>query len=360
MPSRFLAAVLLLVAPFAAAEPASVVVLPLSKVAAGPTGTLEAAMRRTLEARGWTVIQGDPVERFLEERRIRYLDSLSAEDFDAVRREMNATAVVTGSVLAWREGTNPLIAVAARMLDAEGEVIWGDVVAASSAEWEGALGFGRHATAESLAGEVAVRLLERIPRPGEARRPSLNAGRFASGPATYRSASHPRGQTRRVCILPFASTIADAGRISMEILTVRLEATGDFDVVEPAELRAAMRAAKLRSIAAMTSSELAELGKHLGTTLFLRGNVHALREASGGRSEIQFDMTLSDVASGEIVWAVTHQRRGGDYAKLFQRGTIENVVTLADRAISEAISEQHRARPRGPRDRSGKQARNER
>jgi hypothetical protein len=58
-------------------------------------------------------------------------------------------------------------------------------------------------------------------------------------------------------------------------------------------------------------------------------------------------MTLADVASGGILWAVAHQRRGSDFSGLFQRGVIQNAVTLADRVVCEAISHQHRARPKG-------------
>jgi curli biogenesis system outer membrane secretion channel CsgG len=258
---------------------------------------------------------------------------------------MGADAIVLGSILAYRESGNPVVALAGRMLDAEGRVLWADVAALSASETEGAFGFGRRTTLDALANDAASRLLSHLPRPGQTRIGTLKRS-FFSGAATYRSGAHPQGAVRRVCILPFASSTAEASRVLLEILTVRLEATGEFDVVEPAAFRDAMRAEKLRSVAAMTSSELAALGKHLGTTTFLRGNVYTWRESSGGRSEVQLDMTLVDVATGEILWAVTHQRRGSDYAGMFQRGTIDNVIELADRTVSETIAAQHRARPK--------------
>lgn len=327
------------------------VVLPLSNVSgsAEAAAPLENAIAEKLAQRGWTIVRGAEVETFLEENRVRYLDSLPPNVLASLRERMNASAIFLGSILVYRENGNPVVALAGRMLDAEGAVVWGEVAAISAVETEGVLGFGRRGSIESLAMEAVDQLLRNIPRPGESRRPSLNSGlvsRFWQGTVTYRSGSHPRGDVRRVCVLPFASSTPEAARVLFEILTVRLEATGEFDVVEPAEFREAMRAEKLRSVAAMTSSELAALGKHLGTSIFLRGNVHSWREAPGGRSEIQFDMTLADVASGEILWAVTHQRRGSDYAGVLQRGTIHNIVALADRALSEAISAQHRARPK--------------
>jgi curli biogenesis system outer membrane secretion channel CsgG len=194
-----------------------------------------------------------------------------------------------------------------------------------------------------LVHDAIAGLLRDVPRPGETKRVALNSGLFPRA-ATYRSDAHPRGAVRRVCVLPFASSMPEASRVLLEILTVRLEATGEFDVVEPAAFRDAMRAEKIRSVAMMTSTELAAIGKHLGTTIFLRGNIHTWREAGGGRSEIQIDMTLADVATGEILWAVAHQRRGGDYSGILQRGTVHNVVTLADRVVSEAIAAHRKER----------------
>ena len=60
-------------------------------------------------------------------------------------------------------------------------------------------------------------------------------------------------------------------------------------------------------------------------------------------------MTLSDVASGEIHWAVAHHRLGSEYAGLLQRGTVDNAIALADRVVSEAVAAQARARLRGPK-----------
>ena len=330
----------------AAAQQPVVALLPLSNVsgAVEASGPIEIVMRERLEKRGWTVAPAEEVEKFLEEQRVRYLDSLSTATLQALREKTGASAVVVGSILGYNDGFNPGVALAARMIDSDGRVVWGEVAALSSSETEGAFGLGKRTTSEAVAAAVAGRLVKSIPRPGETRRPDLEAGLFARGAVTYRSGAHPRGEVVRVCILPFASKAPDAARVLTELLTVRLEATGEFDVVEPAALREAMRAQKLSSVAAMTSTELNALSAPLQTSVFLRGNVHTWREAGGGRSEIQFDMTLVDVASGEILWAVTHQRRGIDYAGAFQRGTIDNIVTLADHAVSEAIARQHRAR----------------
>jgi hypothetical protein len=178
---------------------------------------------------------------------------------------MNASAIVPVDPRVSRN-RQPVVALAGRMLDAEGNVLWGDVTAISSSETEGAFGFGKRTTIDALVNDAAAQLLRKLPRPGEAKRGSLKSG-FFPGAVTYRSGAHPRGEVRRVCILPFAASRPEASRVLLEILTVRLEATGEFDVVEPAAFREAMRAEKFRSVAMMTSTELAAIGKHLGTSI---------------------------------------------------------------------------------------------
>lgn len=341
---------------------ATIAVLPLSN----PGGADEAAtvveteLATALGTRGWTPAPAGTTEAFLEEKRIRYLDSLSREHAAELTKRTAADAILLTSIVASRETANPMAAVSVRLLDAGGEAFWSELVTLTASETEGVLGLGRRDDPSSLARQVASRIASRLPRPGEAKRTRLEAGGFVRGPVTYRSAAHPRGTRRRVCVLPFPSPVPEATRVVAEILAVRLEATGEFDVVEPSEFRSAMRAAGFRSVPAMTSADLQKLSGHLGTTLFLRGNIHTWRDGTGMRSEIQLDMTLADVATGEIVWAVTHQRRGSDYAGLFQRGAVDSVVGLADRALSETIAEQHRARPQGPGRRGVKQARRER
>jgi hypothetical protein len=349
---RLASAALLVLLAMTAQAGTVVAVLPVSDV--GGSTEIGALVRDVLEKRlekiGYTVLASPDVDRLLEAKRVRYLDSLSEASRNALREELHADVIVLASLLAYRENGNPLVGVAARMIDVSGAVIWADLVASSANESEGPLGSGRFADAASLARHTAQSLAGRVPAADRRERAlRLNSGVLTRGPVTYRSSSHGKGELLRVCVLPFASSIPQAARVFLEIATIRLEATGEFDVVEAAEFREAMHAEKLHSVAAMTSSELAVLSRRLGTSIFLRGNIHVFRDGSGGRSEIQFDMNMADVATGEVLWAVTHQRRGAEYAGVFQRGVIENAVSLADRAFSEAVAAQHRARLRTPR-----------
>ncbi|HEX7707901.1 MAG TPA: hypothetical protein VF701_15690, partial [Thermoanaerobaculia bacterium] len=328
------------------------VLLPLGNVSgddAAPEQVRELLVKR-VSARGWSIAPEGEVESILEAERVRYLDSLPASAREKLASQFGAAAILTGTILAWADGPDPVVALALRMTDADGRVVWGEIVAASASEMEGLMGAGRAKTAAALAPRVIARLTRQLPEPGAAARvaPGRGTSILRRDPPTFRSALHAQEELRRICVLPFDSTTRNAARIIGEILTIRLASTGEFEVIEAADFRGAMRAERFQSLIYMTSEELARLEPHLGTTLFLRGNVHTFRQGRSGTTEIQLDMNLADVASGEILWATTHQRRGIEYSGLFERGTIQSVITLADRVVSEVVIAQANARPQGP------------
>ena len=350
MKSTALAALSLLVALTSGAagrEKPRVVLMPVALVSGSSEAAAKVAdvVRNRAAARGWSAPAVADVERFVEEHRVRYLDSLPQSMREEMLAGFDADAIVFTTLLSQRDGANPLAAVSARMIDREGRVIWGDAFALSANESETLLGLGRPRDGVQLAAEVASRVASSLPKPR--RRPRVKRGPapLPQSPVTYRSGELPKRQRRRICLVPLTASAPHAARVSLELLAIRLASNREFEIVEAADFRTAMRAEKLTSIGALTSDELRRIGKHIGTTVFLRGTVHTWREASAGRSEVQLDMTLADVESGTILWAVTHGRRGSEYAGFFQRGVVENVIALADRVISESVQAQRQKRP---------------
>jgi len=335
--------------PMRAAEHTLVLVPPTNVSGAdeAPDLVYEAFVRR-IEARGWTVAPPAEVDAALEAGRVRYLDSLPDQARLALIERFHAKAIVFGTIVGYRDDANPMLAVSARMIDKEGHVVWSELAVTSAQEAEGILGIGRPPNAGALATKLTARLFRSFPKKGilpvQQRARTARRSLLSGDPVTYRSASHPRGAVRRLCVLPFTSSLgSDAPRVLAELLTIRLEASGEFEVVEPAELRNALRAERRGTLSSVTSAELARLGTRLGTTLFLRGNIYTFREGGSQRSEIQLDLNLADVATGEVLWAVTHQRRGTDYAGPLQLGTVETAIGLADRVVSEIVGAQERA-----------------
>src|SRR5512140_3079609 len=89
------------------------VVLPFDDFSGSDEGESEVrlAFIRAVEAKGWSVVQDEEIEKLLEAERVRYFDSL--EDGTRVRilDAVGAEAVVSGSLQAFDKGRNPLVAL---------------------------------------------------------------------------------------------------------------------------------------------------------------------------------------------------------------------------------------------------------
>jgi hypothetical protein len=217
---------------------------------------------------------------------------------------------------------------------------------------QGFLGFGRSRSEGDLLRRVGARLLEKLPSPGDARRSGNRRSRplHLSKPVTFRSAGLPPGDARRVCVLPFAnfSEARRAPRILGDLLMRRLALSGEWQPVEPAELRAAMRAEKIPTVRLLDTERLQSVSTHLGTSLFVRGTIWSWRERSpGAPPEVALELSLVDVAAGRVLWASNLARKGDEYQGLLLLGEIRDVVTLADQVAAELVEGEQKATPAG-------------
>ncbi len=304
-----------------------------------------------LADKGYDVVQGEPVEAFLEAERLRHLDSLPAPAREALLRTFGAEGVVTGAIETFADGPNPIVGLSIRVQRGGGESWWGTVGLSADAT-EGMFGRGRASTRKALSQEATRRLLSRLPRAGErvsAARPRGKPFRL-SGPTTFRAAALDTKGALRVCLLPLENRTPsrDAGPALLQLLWGQLDRTALFEVVEPAELRAGMVAEGIRSFRDLDSAPLQRLGVRLGTSLFVRGTLETFREAgtAGGAvtPEVSLELSLIDVRAGRVLWTSQHARQGRDYEFLLRRGAIPSAVALADRMLGEMIASALEAR----------------
>ncbi len=333
--------------PAAAAPGSRVVLLPPenASAAAEAPARVAAALGDALTARGWQVVDGEAVDSLLRAKRERRVDSLPTP----LRRELlaglDAAGVVFSSVDTWTAGTDPLVAISARMLDAEGRLVWSATTGRSASQTADALGFHRAADAGELAQRVLEDLVRTLPRPGSEARPSGRRVRPFARPraVTYRSPDFPAAAPVHVCVIPFAndSRVRGAPRLVAELLTRRLEASDGFDAVEPGDFRAALLAERVPSLERLDPDRLRAVGARLGTPLFVRGTVWRWREgATGGGAvapEVELELELVDVSAGRVLWAAHLARKGTDYAGLLLRGSIRSAAVLADQMLAEMI-----------------------
>ncbi|HEX3108586.1 MAG TPA: hypothetical protein VHU41_05795, partial [Thermoanaerobaculia bacterium] len=126
-----------------AASPA-IVILPFDNFSGANDApqALGVLFAKAAERRGWRVIPADQVEPLLEKNRVRYLDSLDDKSRAEIIAGTGAAGIVSGTLYTYAEGRNPIVAVSARMVRADGTFAWGDVAGLSSDETEKPLGFG--------------------------------------------------------------------------------------------------------------------------------------------------------------------------------------------------------------------------
>jgi hypothetical protein len=343
-PAPLLALALALAAPAAAAGGERVLLLPLEDVprATAARQAIGAAVEAALRGKGYELVEAGDVEPLLRERRIRFLDSVTAADAVALLSATAADALVLGTILAWDPaGADPSAAVAVRVVGPKGDLLFADLVGLTAAETEGAFGLGRAAGPDELARRLVARLLAPLP-PG--RITALHPRRPARGgaaPRVFRARDLPPAP-RRIAVLPLQNLTdrRDAPRVLDAALQQRLAERPDLVPVEPAELRAGLVRGKLRAPAQLSPEQLRRLGALLGTPLFLRGTIFAYGpsgDAIGGAPEVELYLTLVDVESGRTLWSGLHRRSGLEAEGLLRLGAIRDAATLSSRVVAELL-----------------------
>jgi peptidoglycan-synthase activator LpoB len=328
------------------ARAATLVVLPFDNLTGDQLGTatISEAITRQALSKGWQVAKPEDVEATLEENRVRYLDSLDDPVRQAIIEKASAAAIVSGTVYTYSEGRNPIVAISARLVLADGSIEWADVAALSADDTEGVFGFGRAPTIEFLAQDVVEKLLRQFPRAGGDASPVHGKGKPIGhrGPSSFRVADLDPSAPHLVCILPFEniSDTPQAPRIVADVLAIRLAEANGFEALEPAKLRAAALKAHIGSFRDISTDDLARLASAVGTSLFLRGTIDRYVDVTSRarQPELQIELSLVDVRAGRLLWTAQHDRKGGDYIGFLMLGAASNAVTLTDRVVTEMIA----------------------
>ncbi|HWC65605.1 MAG TPA: hypothetical protein VG777_05950, partial [Thermoanaerobaculia bacterium] len=276
-----------------------------------------------------------------------YVDSIDSATRPKLAETLGVSALALGSVYAWEGGADPRVAFAVSLVGSDGSVLFSDLVSMRGEDAEQVFQSGRPFTLDEVADEAVARARKSLPAPGAAPEPPARRSLPAhlSAPRTFRSSSLAGGARHRVAVLPFANAGPhEAARVVAELFARRLAASSLFDVVSPADLRAAFVAEKIHDLS--DPAERVRLGRRVGTTLFLTGTIYDFREAAAsGTPRLEMETTLTDAATGEVLWTSYASRSGTAYRGLLQLGEIHGIVGLADQSVSEMIRAAEKTRP---------------
>jgi hypothetical protein len=338
------------------ADAPAVAVLPFDNLSSADVAPheLAALVEKAIAMKGWRVAPSAGLEPLLEKARVRYLDSLDPAIRAQIVEATGVSAIVTGSVYSYSSGRNPIVALSARMVRADGTIAWGEVAGMSADDTEKPLGFGKQETTAGVAESAVRALMRHFPEAGDESVQTQGKRKplFHAGPISFRASDLDPATPHRVCLLPLdnISGMPDSGRIVFDVLSLRLAAAAGFEVVEPAALRAAALKAGIASFRSVTSDDLLRLAPAVGTPLFLRGTIYTYRDPTGNAAsapEIQLEISLVDVQAGRVLWTAQHGRRGSDYVGFLMRGAVSNTVALTDRVVGEMIATATRPAGRG-------------
>ena len=269
-------------------EPIRLAILPLdnqsTSAAAGPI--VRALLTDALAGRGYTPVPAEAVEDFLRSERIRYLDSLTPAQIGKLCKAVGASRVLLGSVWTVLEGRSQVVGISARMIGSEGKILWWESEGLSRADLEGPFGLTVFASVSEMIPETVGRLVKTLPPAhAEAGASTTRTGSSLRPPTSvYRSKAVDWTRTYRLCLLPVQNRSSNpaATRAMADLLARRFTQTKRFQVVEPAELRAALLAEKITSLHRLDPAALGRLAARLGTKLFPHDHRLSVRRRGGG------------------------------------------------------------------------------
>ena len=305
---------------------------------------IAALMSRELKAKGWNVAESAKAEDAIERERVRYLDSLSDDVRHKILTATDANALLSLTIYTYQAGRNPIVAISARLVREDGTIAWSNIAGTSAAEEQHMFGFGAASSVQTVADSAVRALMRHFPRPKE---PGVivhgqTKPLMRRAPASVRASGFDPNGEHRICVLPFdnLSSSPEAARVVSDLLLLRLAAAKNIEVVEPAAMRAAALEGQIGTFRDIDSDQLARLAPLVGTPLFLRGTIYSYVDPAartGGEPEFSVELSLVDVETRQVLWVGQHSRKGQDYVGFLMLGRVTNVVSLADRVLSELI-----------------------
>ncbi len=299
-----------------------------------------------LARRGYTVVGGEVAERFLEERRIRYLDSLTEADIRALSGEFHADGVVLGAFIAIPDEQSPEAALSARLIRADGRMA-STATSGLSSRGEQRRPYAEGDTRATLRPveqltAVAARLFQGFPENGAPLPVRVAGYTVGSSPRTYRAPGFFR-ERRRVCLLPFSNvTATQAATRAVEAIFARaLGERNQFKVVEPAELRRAFVEEEIWSPRWLTLDHYRRLSARVGGCAFLSGDILTygiVSDSVGGTTPaVEIYVSLVEPPAGRVVWSALHVRRGQEYEHLLGLGVLQSRFEVGEQVVQELV-----------------------
>jgi hypothetical protein len=328
-----------------------VAILPFAPRGAPPQAwqRLREALPGALAACGIDPVDAGAVEAALRSRRLRDVSLLERREMADLAAALGAERLLLGSIYRLDEGAAPAVSLSGRLIDPSGLGL--EAMAFTVVEGQtllGPLGAGGPVTLARILEVAARRLAEslcarRRGAPGHGHDDLLRTSVLAPSPLEFVS---PRLQGRavgRVVVLPFRnhSERPGAGQAAADLVSWCLVASSGLSVLDAGDATRHLLQGGWRTGMAVGRAHLASLGIDPAIDAVVMGSVHLWVEGdpAGLRPpEIAVSFRLLDTATGDILWAADHDRRGDQTRTLFEAGNVRLAEALMARAAFEALA----------------------
>lgn len=305
---------------------------------------------KALEARGFTVVWGQPIEDVLYRNRVRLTTMIGTKTAEALAANLDVNSVMVGMISLTKGEGLPQMGVSARLLSLPGaEVLWAQDVSLAGEDFTGPLGLGTVKSLEALSDRAVKRLfsslkarLERQVVPPAGPPGLLSFLSKSEGPEIFIDADVDFYGLDRLAVLPFlnASDRPSAGDIVTALFVSAIHNTGKFHVIEPGIVREVFLRFRIRNIGAIDPHDLLALNRHMKVQGYLLGSVYEYvegKELETSPPSITISARMVRAHDGKIVWSMENRRQGNDFNLVLDFDRIYSIIPLAQLAIVEMV-----------------------
>lgn len=303
-----------------------------------------------LEARGFSVVSGQPIEDVLYRHRVRLTTMVGTETARSLAADLGVNGVMVGMVSLTKTEGVPQMGISARLLALpSAEVLWAQDVSLAGEDYTGPLGLGTVKSLEVLASRVVTSLfvslqtrLERQVVP-PARPPGwLSFLAKSEGPEIFMDTSLDFQGVDSLAVLPFlnASERPSAGDIVTALFVSALHNTGRYRVIEPGIVREVFLRFRIRTIGAIDRRDLPPLNRAMIVQGYVLGTVYEYIEGKGLETSppsITISARMVRAEDGKVVWSMENRRQGDDFNLVLDFDRIYSIIPLARLAVAEMV-----------------------
>jgi hypothetical protein len=304
-------------------------------------------------AAGFDVVPEDAVLAFLRDERLRFTGGVTSATLDALRAALDVDAVLVASIDLFEPGPPPRVAWNARIVAADGRIVWAGEHALSGDDHPGVLRLGEIVVLDELVDLAVSDLLAPL-----ARSTLTTTVALAAAPSVW---EHPRELRRqrpkrvfrdpgldragnappRVAVLPFENQSGrpDAGDVVAGLFVTGLAGRPGLVLVEPGEVREALLRGRVIQEHGLSLAQGDALRELLDVDLVVTGRVLDYADFLGAPiPHVAFAVWVLDLRKRAVVWSAYSANRGDDGVVFFDVGRVRSARALASGMVLAAAT----------------------